>query len=213
MSFLIVDDAPESRLLLQSLLESAGYADVRAASSAQAALDYLQIDRATSAPPSVALILMDLMMPGLDGIVACRRIKADARFADVPIIMVTAVDEARSLDAAFQAGATDYLTKPVERIELLARIRSALRLKAEREARLAREQELAKRNQELEQALKEVKTLRGLIPICASCKKIRNEQGFWQQVESYIQERSDALFSHGVCTECLNKHYPGLGGR
>ncbi|HZC81168.1 MAG TPA: hypothetical protein VE222_05525, partial [Nitrospiraceae bacterium] len=70
------------------------------------------------------------------------------------------------------------------------------------------ERELAEKNRDLEQALKEVKVLRGFIPICASCKKIRDDKGYWQQIETYIQERSEALFSHGICKECMKKHYP-----
>jgi len=141
------------------------------------------------------------MMPGLDGVEACRRIKAVERFRDTPIIMVTAMSEAGFLEAAFAAGAVDYLTKPVNRVELLARVRSALRLKREMDRRKAREQEL-------EQALRESKALRGLLPICGQCKKIRDDQGRWQAVESYIKAHSEADFSHGICPECLNKHLP-----
>jgi hypothetical protein len=73
---------------------------------------------------------------------------------------------------------------------------------------IAAEQELTARNRELEQTLLEVKVLRGFIPICASCKKIRNDQGYWQQIETYIQNHSEALFSHGMCQECMKKLYP-----
>jgi hypothetical protein len=59
----------------------------------------------------------------------------------------------------------------------------------------------------------EIQTLHGIIPICASCKKVRDDEGAWQQVESYIRSRSDAQFSHGICPECLDKMYPGLSER
>ncbi|TAL10443.1 MAG: hypothetical protein EPO02_07470 [Nitrospirae bacterium] len=114
--------------------------------------------------------------------------------------MVTAVTEAGVLEAAFAAGAVDYLTKPINRVELFARIRSAVKLKREMDRRKAREQEL-------EQALREVKVLQGLLPICSHCKKIRNDQNQWQPVESYIKAHSAADFSHGICPECLDKHY------
>ena len=85
-----------------------------------------------------------------------------------------------------------------------------MKLKQEMDSRKAREQELKKRTQELEQALREVKVLRGFIPICASCKKIRNDRGYWQLVEAYIREHSEAEFSHGICPDCIKKFFPGV---
>jgi len=201
MSILVVDDTAEVRGMLSVLLESAGYQDILFAESAAAAFEHLGMGGSGAAPVDVDVILMDINMPGLDGVEACRRIKAVARFCDTPIIMVTAMAEAGFLEAAFAAGATDYLAKPINRVELLARMRSALRLKREMDRRKAREQEL-------EQALSEVKNLRGLLPICGQCKKIRDDQGQWQAVESYIKAHSEADFSHSICPECLNKHYP-----
>lgn len=201
MSILVVDDTVEVRSMLSLLLESAGYQGVLLAESAEAAFERLGMGGADAAPVDVEVILMDVNMPGLDGVEACRRIKAVERFCDTPIIMVTAMAEAGFLEAAFAAGATDYLTKPINRLELLARMRSALRLKREMDRRKARELEL-------QQAIGEVKSLRGLLPICGQCKKIRDDQGQWQAVESYIKAHSEADFSHGICPECLNKHYP-----
>jgi response regulator RpfG family c-di-GMP phosphodiesterase len=104
----------------------------------------------------------------------------------------------------------DYINKPVKSLELLARVASAITLKKEMDCRKLRELELRRANDELQQALREVKVLRGLIPICASCKKIRNDGGFWQQIEEYIGEHSEAEFSHGICQPCLKKLYPGV---
>ena len=95
-------------------------------------------------------------------------------------------------------------------VELLARVSSALTLKHEMDCRKEREVELCRSNEELQRALSEVKVLRGLIPICASCKKIRNDGGFWQQLEEYIGEHSEAEFSHGLCQPCLKKLYPSV---
>jgi phosphoserine phosphatase RsbU/P len=203
MHILIVDDSRDNRLLLEALLKQEGYSDVRTAESASEALDFLSKNRAP-----VDLILMDVMMQEMSGIEACRKIKLLERYRDVPVIMVTALRESEYLAAAFAAGAMDYITKPVKKFELDARVSSALTLKREMDARKARERELAEKNQELEQALREVKVLRGFIPICASCKKIRDDKGYWQQIETYIQERSEALFSHGICKDCMKKLYP-----
>jgi len=85
-----------------------------------------------------------------------------------------------------------------------------LLLKQEMDRRKNREVELRRSNEELQKALKEVKVLRGLIPICASCKKIRNDGGFWQQLEEYLGEHSEAEFSHGLCQPCIKKLYPGV---
>jgi response regulator RpfG family c-di-GMP phosphodiesterase len=149
-------------------------------------------------------------MPDIDGVTACRRIKQQARLRDIPIIMVTAQHDLNNLREAFFAGAMDYINKPVNQVELLARVSSALTLKNEMDCRKSREAELCRINEELQRALSEVKVLRGLIPICASCKKIRNDGGFWQQLEEYIGEHSEAEFSHGLCQPCLKKLYPGV---
>jgi len=200
VSILIVDDTPEIRSMLSVILESAGYQDLLFAASAAEAFERLGMNGAGASPVDVDVVLMDIVMPDLDGVEACRRIKAVERFRDTPVIMVTAMSEAGFLEAAFAAGAVDYLAKPVNALELLARLRSALKLKREMDRRKAREREL-------EQALREVKVLQGLLPICSHCKKIRDEQGRWHMVESYIREHSKAEFSHGICPDCLDKHY------
>jgi response regulator RpfG family c-di-GMP phosphodiesterase len=153
---------------------------------------------------------MDVLMPEQDGVEACREIKGRDHLRDIPIIMVTAKSDLSNLQAAFAAGAVDYITKPVNHVELLARVSSALTLKQEMDCRKTRELELRRSNEALQKALREVKVLRGLIPICASCKKIRNDSGFWQQLEEYLGEHSEAEFSHGLCQPCIKKLYPGV---
>lgn len=212
MSILIVDDSAETLLLLRSILQTGGYKDkdLLPVGSAAEAFKHLGMDDLAGDAAGVDLILMDIQMPEINGIEACRRIKEVERLRDIPIIMVTAIAQRDKLQLAFAAGAMDYINKPVNKVELRTRVGSALKLKHEMDSRKAREQELRKRTEELEQALREVKVLRGFIPICASCKKIRNDQGYWQLVEAYIREHSEAEFSHGICPDCIKKFFSGV---
>jgi PleD family two-component response regulator len=139
---LLVDDAEDSRELTEAALLSAGYSDIVTAASGWEALKALDVGRSNTGSPSFDVVLLDILMPEMDGVEACARIRSDSRYADLPIIMVTAVDDMDSLANAFVAGATDYITKPVNRVELVARVRAALRLKQELDRRLAREREL-----------------------------------------------------------------------
>ena len=142
MRVLVVDDVEDSRDLTEAALLSAGYTDVVTATSAWEALKVLDVGRTVDAAPSFDLVLMDIIMPEMDGVEACARIRSDRRYADIPIIMVTSLDDMGSLANAFVAGANDYVTKPVNRIELAARVRCALKLKAELDRRQVREREL-----------------------------------------------------------------------
>jgi phosphoserine phosphatase RsbU/P len=143
MRILIVDDSEDGREIAEAMLMAAGYQHVTAVASAVEAYRFLEIGaQVTQQPSAIDLILLDIMMPGIDGIVACARIHSEKRYSSVPIIMVTSLADSDSLANAFVAGATDYITKPVNRVELLARVRSALKLKAELDRREAREREL-----------------------------------------------------------------------
>lgn len=149
MTILIVDDSATQRLALASLLEDEGYGNLMMAASAAEALQYFKQNG--SCP--IDLILMDLHMPLMNGIEACRQIKADEDRRDIPIIMVTSSTETEDLQLAFAAGAMDYITKPPDEVELLARVRSALKLKHETDQRKARERDMQQLNQQLEQVL------------------------------------------------------------
>jgi PleD family two-component response regulator len=142
MRILVVDDSEDSRDITEGALLSAGYEDIAMSASGWEALKFLDVGGAAQREALVDLVLLDVMMPEMDGVEVCARIRNDPRYADLPIIMVTALSDMDSLANAFVAGATDYVTKPVNRIELVARVRAALRLKAELDRRLAREREL-----------------------------------------------------------------------
>src|SRR6204780_2930505 len=142
MRILVVDDQEDSRDLTEGALLSAGYADIVTAASGWEMLKILDVGRTTSEASQFDVVLLDIVMPEMDGVEACARARNDARYADLPIIMVTSLDDMNSLSNAFVAGATDYVTKPVNRVELVARVRASLKLKQELDRRQAREREL-----------------------------------------------------------------------
>jgi PleD family two-component response regulator len=145
MRILVVDDSEDGREVAEAMLLAAGYEDISTVASAAAAYHFLAVGGPPTLEPSpVDLVLLDILMPEIDGIEACARIRNESRYVDVPIIMVTSLADKDSLANAFVAGATDYITKPLNRVELLARVRSALKLKSELDRRLARERELLK---------------------------------------------------------------------
>ena len=131
MTILLVDDNKVNLFVIEKILNSVGYNDCVSLTSAHELFDYLQIDAPNSSPKHVDLILLDIMMPEIDGIEACKILKANERYKDIPIIFVTALDDKNKLAEALDLGGIDYITKPIDKVELLARIRVALRLKAE----------------------------------------------------------------------------------
>jgi len=208
---LIVDDSGADRLLLHAFLDEAGYHEIQTVASARAVFRLLGMPQPEPGLVLPDLILMDHHLGGIDGIEACRRIKAVAPLAGIPIIIVTGNAQEQALKDAFEAGATDYITKPVNKVELLARVGSVLALKQEMDQRKARERDLKKRTEELEAALQEVKTLRGCLPMCPACKKIRDDRGYWNQVEVYLEAHSDAEVSSSLCPQCMMKMYDENG--
>lgn len=152
MGILLIDDSPAILLLLSTTLKRAGYSDVHFCNSGQAALDYLGVEVAGREPLEVDLILLDIVMPDMDGIEVCRRLRSLDTYKDTPILMVTMREEAEVLQKAFVAGANDYIVKPVRELELLARMRSALQLKQEMARRRQRELELLRVTEQLQQA-------------------------------------------------------------
>lgn len=159
MRILIVDDDAAFRIVLKAFLQWAGYTDLVMASSPEQALELLNKMDQNEAEPHADLILMDITMPGINGIETTRLIRQNSRLDDIPIIMVTASDAEETLSEAFEAGAVDYIKKPLNKIELRARIRSALKLKQETDQRKAREQELFEANRLLQEANQKLERL------------------------------------------------------
>jgi diguanylate cyclase (GGDEF)-like protein len=151
MAILVVDDSRDDRQLLKTMLESAGYRDILIADSAESAYKMLGI-KDPSQTTKVDLILLDVLMPAVNGIQVCRRIKSIDRLRDIPVIIVTVQSDPVDLQLAFAEGAIDYIRKPLIKVELLARVRSVLRLTQEINRRKAREQELLQVMQQLEEA-------------------------------------------------------------
>jgi sigma-B regulation protein RsbU (phosphoserine phosphatase) len=191
MRILIAEDDAVSRRRLEATLRKWGY-EVLAVEDGLAAWEVLQGEM----PPSLAIL--DWMMPGMDGIEVCRKVRERSPSRPLYIIVLTARGSREDVVAGLQAGGDDYVTKPFDREELHARVKVGLRV-------LQLQMNLADRVRELEEALARVKQLQGLLPICSYCKRIRDDQNYWQQVEGYISEHSDAVFSHGICPDCFEK--------
>ncbi len=166
-NILIVDDSRIARVVFESILQDAGY-NVISAGSVRDAFAELGLDPLSDAPKNVDLILMDILLPETDGIEACRTLKSSEHFRDIPIIIISGLDETAHLEAAFAAGAADYIAKPANRIELLARVRFALQLKMEMDRRKAREKELLALTEQLEELnlkLQDLSSIYGLTGI------------------------------------------------
>ena len=191
MKVLIAEDDTVSRRLLEATLMRWGY-EVVVASDGVEAWEALQGDDAPS------LAILDWMMPGMDGLELCRRIRKMPNSTPPYLILLTAKGRRADLVTGLEAGANDYVTKPFNREELRARVQVGVRM-------VELQQNLADRVKALEEALARVKQLQGLLPICSYCKKIRDDQNYWQQVESYIAEHSQAQFSHSICPDCYEK--------
>jgi len=148
----LIDDDQDSCLLIKTFLGSIYHKDdIVEFFSGQAALEYFKLDTQTASTQGVDLVLLDVLMPGLNGIEVCARIKANNAFDDVPVLMVTASNELEFLADSFEAGAIDFINKPIRKIELLARVGSALQLRNEVMMRRMREQELIELNLTLKQ--------------------------------------------------------------
>lgn len=195
-NIVLIDDEVDYANMLRIRLESVGY-NPSIFSDPLEGIMHIQKD-----PPD--LILLDINMPGMDGLEMCKRLKESEKTRDVPVIFLTARVESQDVVRGFEVGGVDYITKPVNAQVLLARVKTHVSLKKAHD-----EQKVL--IQQLQESLSEIKTLTGLLPMCAHCKKIRDDKGYWEKVEVYIEDHSEAEFSHGICPDCIKKLYPELG--
>jgi phosphoserine phosphatase RsbU/P len=189
MRALIADDDPVAAMAVSRSMSNWGF-ETTVVHDGLAAWEHL-----TSNDPA-SLAIVDWEMPGLEGPELCRRVRSDTERAHLYVILLTARNSSTDLVAGLEAGADDYLIKPVDLNELKARVQVGVRV-ASLQARLA--EEVA----ELQATLDNVRRLRGLLPICAYCKRIRDDRNYWQRVEVYVSEHTDATFTHGICPSCL----------
>lgn len=198
MSILIVDDSPDHCALIEGLLHKAGYSDTIAMESFDMVYKRLEEEGLPPDAPTVDWILMDILMPGINGLDACRSIKTDPRHGEIPVVMVTAMTDTESLRLAFAAGATDYIRTPILAVELVARICPILTMKAEMTMRKRWERDW-------EVAMQEFKALQGCAPICASCKRIRGPGGKWESLEAFVRAHSELRVDDTLCQYCIEQ--------
>ena len=193
MRILIAEDDATSRMILKSILTTWGYEVVET-------LDGTEAWQALEEEDAPRLVILDRIMPGMNGEEICRKLRETQPLTSTYIILLTSKGEKEDVVEGLEAGANDYIRKPFDRPELQARVRVGERV-------LELEATLAERIRALQDALAHVKTLQGLLPICMHCHRIRNDQQTWERLEKYISEHTEAEFTHGLCPECMKKHY------
>ncbi len=189
MKILIAEDDPVSATLLQTLLTQWDY-EVVITENGDDALSVLSEDDGPS------LAILDWLMPGVSGPGVCRKIRSASPSRPLYLILLTQLGKRDNVVEGLDAGADDYLAKPFDAAELRARVRAGGRV-------VNLERELHDRVRELEDALANVKQLQGLLPICSYCKKIRDDQDYWHQVDSYVAQHTEVQFSHSICPSCF----------
>jgi len=202
-SVLVVDDSPTDLRYIGRLLEAPDR-HVLMAASGEEALSILE-------DVELTLVILDVHMDDMDGFETAERMRDDDRARNIPIIFVTATGlEEETVFQGYDAGAVDYLFKPVEPNLLRSKVNVFCQLSSQRLLIQNQLNEIQAKNDVLRRQLEEIKTLRGLVPICAKCKSVRDDSGFWQCIENYISEHSEAEFSHSLCPDCRDELYPGL---
>lgn len=191
MRILIADDDAALRHALGVQLERWGYESV----SCEDGVAARAVLNGEDPPP---LAILDWNMPGADGVTLCGEIRASPSLSTMYVILLTAHDTVDHMVTGLSGGADEYVTKPFDWALLRARLTTGARI-------ASLQQSLAQRVDELQNALTMLKQLSGLLPICSYCKKIRRDDNYWQQLETYLSEHSEARFSHGVCPDCFER--------
>jgi len=186
---LIVEDHLGTRNALVFLLQRHNY-EACVATNGREARDMLL---ASDGP---TLALLDWMLPEMTGIEVCREIRAAVLDRYIYLIVVTGRDETQDLPEAFAAGADDFIRKPCDPMELMARLRGGERV-------VELERRLSSRVRECEEAIERVRQLKQLLPICMYCKKVRDDESYWQEIDQYIHTHTGTDFSHGICPGCM----------
>jgi len=186
---LVAEDYEPARVALRNLLSRQGF-DVVAVADGLAARATLE----SFDSPTIAVL--DWMLPGLTGLEICQAVRSSPSTRYVYIIVITGRDSTQDVLDAFAAGADDFVRKPADSSELLARIHSGQRI-------VALENSLAGRVRDLEAALENVRRLKRLLPICMYCKRVRDDSAYWQEIDHYIHIQTGTDFSHGICPNCM----------
>jgi diguanylate cyclase (GGDEF)-like protein len=213
MNILIVDDSEDQLLILKAILSSEGYKNIHLAESADKAFKFLGL-KGKKKKSEIDLILMDVTMPGINGIEACKRLKKEEPLKDIPVIMVTAHREEMHLEAAFKAGAMDYITKPINKIELLARVHSALRLKMETDSRKEREREMLEMAEKLDEANKQLTRMSYLDGLTSVPNRRYFEEFFTREWKNAVRVGSyiSLIMLDIDCFKAYNDTYGHLNG-
>ena len=190
MRVVIADDDAVLRFSLRTHLERWSYEVIECA-------DGVQAWSALQTEDTPALAIFDWNMPGRDGPTLCRDLRLVPELQAMYVILITSNQDQKDVLVGLESGADDYIKKPFDWNELRARLRIGSRIVSLQHA-------LAARVSDLQQALTDVKRLGGLLPICAYCKRIRDDGDYWKQIEQYLSEYSEAQFSHGICPQCLD---------
>ena len=251
LKILAIDDNRDNRMSLKAVVnDRLPNAKVFTVSDGRKGIDY-----AFAYDPDV--ILLDIVMPEMDGFEVCRKLKNDQYLHGIPVVFLTALRTDReSRIRALEVGAESFLSKPFDEVEIVAQIRAMAKIKAanrrtqiekdhlealvrertlelqkshtlleeriaQRTAALTREVAERKRYAEerdqliieLQEAMARIKVLTGLLPTCAACKKIKNAEGNWMRMEAYIEDHSNARFTHGICPTCAKELYPEIFGK
>ena len=197
---LVVEDDPFFQRVLQKRLAIDGYQVVTANDGREGMKAIV-----THEPD---LVISDWMMPEVDGLELCQSVKTGLREAAPYFILLTAKGEINDRLLGLETGADDYLVKPCDQGELMARVRAGLRIVLLAQELRRTVADLRQANAELESSRAEINRLSDMLPICSFCKKVRSADGEWHEIDEYLQSRDQADFSHGICPDCRTEHYP-----